>query len=59
MSETYAEAAVLVAIMDGDEDAADERLDEFHPHELKIFESQAYLLVDRIRRARKRKEATR
>jgi hypothetical protein len=57
MAENFAETEVLVAIMDGDVDAADLRLDDFLPNELDAFERHAYQLADRIRRARARQFA--
>lgn len=62
MAEAFAETEVLVAVMDGDLDRADELLDGFLLNELRRFEDQAHLLGSRIRQARRRhaeKEADR
>jgi hypothetical protein len=49
---SYAETAVLIAVMDGDEDRAMELLGDFLPNELLTFEEQAEQLVDLVRRVR-------
>jgi hypothetical protein len=53
--ESFAETAVLVAIMDDDVERADELLDDFLPSDLLLFHEQAYRLEACIRRARRRK----
>ena len=59
MTESYAETAVLVDIMDGDLDSADERLDDFTEYELRTFHDQVGLLESRIRQARRRQREAR
>lgn len=51
--ETYAETAVLVAIMAGDLDEADRLLADFHAIELRTFEDQVSMLDLKIRQARR------
>jgi hypothetical protein len=53
VSESYAETAVLIAIMNGDLDEADRLLSDFHPIELRTFEDQTSLLDQAIRKARR------
>jgi hypothetical protein len=53
MSESYAETAVLIAILHGDIDEADRLLADFLPNELRTFEDQTFLLESRIRATRR------
>jgi hypothetical protein len=50
-----AEEAVLVAVMEGDDDRVDELLDDFMPHELRELYRQADELGDAVSRAMSRK----
>lgn len=50
---TYAETAVLVAIMERDIDEADRLLADFLPNELRTFQDQVLLVDARIRKARR------
>ena len=51
----FAETAVLIAVMEEDDETADALLDDFMPHELREFERQVDELANAIGRARSRK----
>jgi hypothetical protein len=51
--QTYAETAVLAAIMERDIDEADRLLADFYPNELRTFQDQILLVDARIRQAMK------
>lgn len=57
MNDSYAETAVLIAVMDEDEDAAVARLREFTPTELVTFEDQLRQAIYLIGYVQRRPEA--
>lgn len=52
---SFAETAVLIAVMNGDDDEADRLLNDFLKNELRTFEEQVGRLADAINRAQTRK----